>query len=67
MCLTQKFQNNVLDLQSVTKYLRLNLVLMEAAHNGKSLISALQEFFASINKISILAGRLGTRLSFYEV
>ena len=26
-----------------------------------------QEFFASINKISILAGRLGTRLSFYEV
>ena len=25
-----------------------------------------QEFFASINKIFILAGRLGTRLSFYE-
>ena len=26
-----------------------------------------EEFLASINKILILAGRLGTRLSFYEV
>ena len=28
----------------------------EIAHCGKSLISIFQEFFASINKISILAG-----------
>ena len=34
---------------------------------GKSLISVFLEFFASINKIFILAGRLGTRLSFCEV
>ena len=26
-----------------------------------------EEFFASINKIFILAGRLGTRLLFYEI
>ena len=32
-----------------------------------SLISVFQEFFASIDKIVILAGRLGTRLSSYEV
>ena len=41
--------------------------LCELAQYGKSLISIFQEFFASINKIFILAGRLGTRLSFYEV
>ena len=34
---------------------------------GKSSISVFQEFFASINKIFILGGGLGTRLSFYEV
>ena len=34
---------------------------------GKSLISVSQEFFASINKMLILAGGLCTRLSFYEV
>ena len=36
-------------------------------HYGKSLISVFQEFFASINNIFILAGRLGIRLLFYEV
>ena len=36
-------------------------------HYGKSLISVFREFFASINKIFILAGRLGTRLLFCEV
>ena len=36
-------------------------------HYGKILISVFQEFFASIDKIFILAGGLGTRLSFYEV
>ena len=39
----------------------------EIAHNGKSLISIFQEFSSSINKIFILARRLDTRLSFYEV
>ena len=37
----------------------------EIEHYGKGLISIFEEFFASIKKISILAGRLGTRLSFY--
>ena len=36
-------------------------------HHGKSLISGFQEFSASIKKTFILEGRLGTRLSFYEV
>ena len=44
-----------------TKYLRL------IVHYGKSLISAFQEFFASIYKTFILAGGLATGLSFYEV
>ena len=34
-------------------------------HATGSLISVFQEFSASINKKFILAGRLGTRLSFY--
>ena len=54
-------------LQSLTGYLRLALFLCEIAHYRKSLISVFQEFFASINKVFILAGRLGTRLLFYEV
>ena len=33
----------------------------------EKLISVFQEFFASITKIFILAGELGTRLSFYGV
>ena len=39
----------------------------EIVHKRKSLVSVFQEFSASINKTFILAGRLGTRLSFYEV
>ena len=35
--------------------------------NGESLISAFQEFFASIEKIFILALGLGAGLSFYGV
>ena len=34
-------------------------------HYEESLISAFQEFFASIKKTFILAGGLGTGLSFY--
>ena len=37
------------------------------AQYEKSLISVFQKISASINKIFILAGRLGTRLSSYEV
>ena len=43
-------------LQWLTKYLRLTLVF-----------SIVQEFFSSINKAFILAGELGTGLSFYGV
>ena len=39
---------------------------MEIVDNGKSLLSVFQEISASIKKV-ILAGRLGTRLSFYGV
>ena len=34
----------------------------ETAHYGKSSISIFQQLFASIDKIFILGGRLGTRL-----
>ena len=53
--------------QSFTKYLRLTLVFMWNREQWKSLISIFEEFFTSFNKIFILAGRLHTRLSFYEV
>ena len=36
-------------------------------HYMESLISIFQGFFANIDKIFILAGRLDPRLSFYEV
>ena len=49
-------------LQSFTEYLR-----FEMAHYAKSLISIVQRIFVSIKKIFILAGRLDTKLSFYEV
>ena len=39
----------------------------EIAHNGKGLISLFQEFSTSIDKAFILAGGLGTGLSFYAV
>ena len=38
----------------------------ELVDHRKSLVSTFQEFLVSINKMSILAGRLGTRLAFYE-
>ena len=56
-----------LNLQAITKYLRLNVVLCKVENYGKSLISVFQEFFASINKIFILAVTLITRLLFYDV
>ena len=57
-------QRFTLNLQQFTKYLRLNLVFMWNGVQRKSLISDFQEFSASINKTFILAGRLGTKLSF---
>ena len=33
---------------------------------GKGLIAVFQDFFASLNKILIFAGGMGTGLSFYE-
>ena len=33
---------------------------------GKSLISVFKGFFPTVNKTSVLPGRLGTRLSFYD-
>ena len=52
--------------QPFTKYLRQLSFPCEIAHYGRNLISVFQEFFAGIDKSYILAGRLGTRLSFYE-
>ena len=58
---------DLIELQSFTKYLRLTLVFMWNGAQAKSIISIFQEIFAGVKKIYILAGRLGTRLSFYEV
>ena len=58
---------DLIELQSFTKYLRQTLVFMWNGAQAKSIISIFQEIFASIKKIYILAGRLGTRISFYEV
>ena len=35
-------------------------------HYEKSLVSLFQTFFASIDNILVLGGKLGTRLTFYE-
>ena len=55
-----------LGLQSFTKYLRLAQFSRKIAHQGKSLISVFQEYFGSIDKIFLLAGRLDTRVSFMK-
>ena len=54
-------------LQPLTGYLGLTLFPCEIAQCGKNLISAFQQFFASIGKMFILAGEMGTGLSFYLV
>ena len=51
----------------IHKIFETNSFSCKTAHYGKSLISVFQKFFASVNKIFLLAGRLSTRLSFYEV
>ena len=55
-----------LESKEIFQYLRLQFSC-QIVHNVKSLISVFQEFSTSINKTFILAGRVGTRLSFYEV
>ena len=42
-------------------------ICVKKGNYGKSSISIFQDFFASIEKMSILGGRLSTKLSFYEV
>ena len=42
-------------------------LLKYVIHYWKSLISVFRKFFASINNIVVFSGRLGTRLSLYEV
>ena len=49
--------------QDIWDYL---LFSCEIAHSRKSLISILQEFSSSIDKAFILAGGVGTGVSFYE-
>ena len=57
----------IFERQPFTGYLRPALVFMKIVPYGKSLISAFEEFFASFNKMFILAGGLSTRLSFFKV
>ena len=54
-------------LQPFTKYLRLTLVFLWNSALREKFNFCFSRVFASIDKISILAGRLGARLSFYEV
>ena len=53
--------------ETVTKRLKLTLVFMRSSTLQEKFNSVFQELFASINKFFNLVGRLGTRLSFYEV
>ena len=54
-------------LQSFTKYMRLNLVFMWNSALREKFDFLFSRVFGSINKTFILAGRLGTRLLFYEI
>ena len=47
--------------------IRLALVFVWNEHYGKGFIAIFRGFFASINKSFVLAGRMGTRLLFFEV
>ena len=51
--------------QSCTKYLR--QTLYKIAHYGKTAMSIFKKFCASIDKIFILEGRLGTRQKSCEI
>ena len=54
-------------LRPFTKYLRLTLVSIWNSALREKFNFCFQQFFSSIDKIIILTGRLGTRLSLYEV
>ena len=62
-----EFINFMFNGESLTDYAILSILSYEIAHFWKSLMSVFQEFFASINKVLLLARRLGTRPSCYEV
>ena len=54
-------------LQSATKYLRLTVAFTRNNAPQEKFNRYFWDFFASINKIFILAGGMGTSLSFYAV
>ena len=56
------FRDNHSRTSDTNSYLHAKLPISE-----RGLIFVLQKFFASIHKIFIFAGRLGTRLLFYEL
>ena len=62
-CFWQPYMN----LQLFTGYLGLILVFTRISALREGFDFGFTRAFASINKIFILAGRLGTRLLFYEV
>ena len=51
----------------MSKYYHSQNISCEIARYGKSFIFIFQDFFTSINKTSIFAGRLGTMSLCYEV
>ena len=57
----------IFDLQSFTRCLRLTLIFVWNSALRKKFNFYFSRFFASINKIFILTGGMGTRLLFYEV
>ena len=56
-----------IDLQSFTRYLRLKLVFMWSSTLREKFNFCFSRVFASFKHVFILARRLGTKLSFYEV
>ena len=60
------FNNSPHSLQSFTKYLRLTLVFMRNSALREKVNFCFSRVFASVNKMFILAGRLGTTLLFYQ-
>ena len=65
----KKNAGNRVECQATTshKISEVNSSSCKIAHNRKSLISIFQEFSSNIDESFILAGSLGTRLSFNEV
>ena len=62
-----KFSTNISTSTMAHRISGTNSFSCEIGHSGKDLITIFQEFSSSIDKAFILAGGLGTRLSFYGV